>query len=156
MKRPAPISSFSRRLLNLLLKGAIEPQRFYAETNHSPPQLFNKGTTIPLGARDSACSTRWHIIVFSSPAAALRFKEFQRLTQRLHTLRRSMKEENHPDTGAVYSVRISLDDRLGMLEIAPSDTLLDTLISSTPSQTTVPTPQLSEDEEFSDPLDKLG
>lgn len=130
LRRPRPLESFSPKLMQVLLAGAIEEQVLYAEEDHSPPQLFPRDDIIALADESRIVTTRWHKCIFSTPVAAQRFREFMRVAQRLNALRVAMRAAAHPDTDKVYAVTVSIDDRTGALKISPADSTLDHLLKN--------------------------
>ena len=130
MTKPRPLSSFDPKLLALLLRSAIEPLTLFAEDDHRRPTVVSKRDFCATTLTDTQITTRWHIVTFSTPSAAERFREFVRVSQRLHMLRDSLRYYEHPDADRAMTVRISLDDRRGTFTLGPADAALDDLLSS--------------------------
>lgn len=130
MSKTIPLNSFDPKLIALLLKSALEPLTFYAEADHSTPTLHAKSHGQPQAEDpEQVVATRWHYAIFPSTRGAKRFREFMRIAQRLHMLRAAMRANGHPDTDKVYTVRISVDDRLGTFSLGPVDSGIDDLLS---------------------------
>lgn len=126
--RPRPLESFDPKLMQLLLRGTITPQVLYAERDKSAPELRPKSPQVPVELLERTVNTRWHQVVFADRSAALRFREFMRIAQRLHSLRATMAAEKHPDVNRAYSVTIGIDDRTGTLNVRAADSVLDELL----------------------------
>lgn len=124
--RPRPLESFSPKLMELLLRGAVAPVRLLAQER--PPKLKLKGIPLPADELPRTVQTRWHQVVFDSQQAAQKFRDFMRVAQRLHALRASMKEYGHPDTARAYAVSVGVDDSTGSLNVKPGDAVLDDLL----------------------------
>lgn len=140
-RRPRPPESYSPKLLQILLAGALSKQILYAEEDQRSPEITSVnllGIESEMLRDERVVKTRWHYCRFSSVEAAKRFKSFFKLAQRLHSFRRSMKDNDHPDTSKVYAVTISVDDRTGTLSIAPPDSNLDALLNSLSSPVAAP------------------